>query len=126
MTLDFIDNINAYGENIVRLYDFDMAQANKFRQIVEQTIITNKTQIELSTTDFIKSRNCNLTLRLSTEDIGIQTADKINFFCDLTLEGYQQMITLLKPFCAKETLGYQWLYDIDSPTDFLFSPGGTW
>jgi hypothetical protein len=126
MTLDYIDNVNAYGENIVRLYDFDMAQANKFRLAVEQTIVINKQQLDLATTDFIKSRNCNLTLRVSNEDIGIQTSDNINFFCDLTLEGYQQMITLLKPFCTKETIGYQWLYDIDNPTDFLFSPGGTW
>ena len=126
MTLDYIDNINAYGENIVRLYGFDRAQADKFRQTIEQTIIINKKQLDLTTTDFIKARNCNLTLRISNEDIGIQTTDKVNFFCDLTIKGYEQMVSLLKPFCAKETIGYQWLYDIDTSTDFLFSPAGTW
>jgi hypothetical protein len=36
------------------------------------------------------------------------------------------MVALLDPFCNKETKGYQWLYDIDSDIDFLFSPAGTW
>ena len=126
MTLDFIDNINTYGDNVVRLYDFNRLQADKFRQAILETIILNNQQLDLKMTDFIEIRNCYLILRISEEDIGITTSDKINFFCDLTINGYEQMISLLKPFCAKETKGYQYLYDIDSSTDFLFSPGGTW
>lgn len=126
MRLDYIDNVNEYGDNIVRLYEFDKSQAEKFRQAIEQTIIANKKDLDLSTVSFIQSRNCNLVLRISNEDDGIITTDKENFFCDLTIQGYEQMVSLLKPFCKKETIGYQWLYDIDSPTDFLFSPGGTW
>jgi len=126
MTLDFIDNINVHGENIVRLYEFDHSQADRFRELLIQVIIINKEQLELSTIDFIQSRNCFLTLRLSNEDTGITTSDKINFFCDLTPEGYERIIALLEPFSKKDTKGYQWLYDIDNPTDFLFSPAGTW
>ncbi len=126
MTLDYIDNVNEFGDNIVRLYDFDMSQAEKLKNAIHQTILTNKKQLDLATTDFIRARNCNLTLRISDENTGILTSDKINFFCDLTTEGYEQMIVLLEPFCKRETKGYQWLYDIDNETDFLFSPGGTW
>jgi hypothetical protein len=32
------------------------------------------------------------------------------------------MAKLLEPFCKKETKGFQYLYDIDNPTDLLFSP----
>ena len=42
MQLDYIDNINAYGDNIVRLYDFDSAQAGKLRQLIQQTLVLNK------------------------------------------------------------------------------------
>ena len=126
MMLDYIDRINSYGDHIVRLYNFDRLQAVKFREAIRETLILNKKQLELATTDFIQRRNCNLTLRISTEDIGISTSDKKNFFCDLTISRYEQMISLLGPFCEKETKGYQYLYDIDSSTDFLFSPGGTW
>ncbi|WP_299671209.1 hypothetical protein [uncultured Polaribacter sp.] len=40
----------------------------------------------------------------------------------LTLEGFTNMTKLLEPFCQKESKGYQYLYDIDNPTDLLFSP----
>lgn len=125
MQLDYIANINEHGENIVRLYDFDKSQAIKFRQLIK-SIISTKKQLDLATIEFIETRNCNLTLCLSDEDDGITTFDDENFFCGLTVEGYEQMVALLEPFCKKETKGYQWLYDIDTLTDFLFSPAGTW
>ncbi|MDY0104198.1 MAG: hypothetical protein RBS07_14790 [Lentimicrobium sp.] len=126
MQLDYIDKINEDGDNIVRLYDFNSAEAVKFRKIVLQTLVLDKKLLELSTIDFIVARNCKLTLRISLEDEGITTSDKIQFFCDLTIPGYERIIALLEQFSNKETKGYQFLYDIDSQTDFLFSPAGTW
>lgn len=126
MYLDFIDEINEYGDNIVRLYDFDSAEAIKFKQILHQTLVLDKKSLDLSDLNFIEARNCKLTLRIADEDEGITTSDKMQFYCDLTIAGYEQMIALLEQFCNKETKGYQFLYDIDSQTDFLFSPAGTW
>lgn len=126
MKLDFIENINAYNDNVVRLYDFDRLQAELFLNILVQTIMVDKKSLKLNTIDFIESRNCNLTLRISNEDLGISTANKKSFFCDLTSAGYKQMLVLLDPFTKKETKGFQYLYDVDSNTDFLFSPAGTW
>lgn len=126
MQLDYIDHINEYDDNIVRLYNFNSAEADRFRQIVQQTIVENKKSLDLASVEFIEARNCSLVLRISEEDEGITTEDKKEFFCDLTIEGYQQMIALLEQFCNKETKGYQYLYDLDNPTDFLFSPAGTW
>ena len=126
MKLDYIENINTYGDNVVRLYDFDMKQADKFRLAIAKSIFIDKRELELKTLDFIQARNCELTLRVSNENEGISSIDNKTFFCDLTIEGYLQMINLLEPFCIKETKGYQWLYEVDSQTDFLFSPGGTW
>lgn len=126
MQLDYIDNINEYGDNIVRLYDFNSAEASKIRQIIMQRMLIDKESLDLATIDFIESRNCTLMLRISEEDAGITTPDKRNFFCDLTLAGYENMVLLLDQFCHKETKGYQFLYDIDSQIDFLFSPAGTW
>ena len=36
------------------------------------------------------------------------------------------MIMLLEPFSQNDNLGYQWLYDLDTKIEFLFSPKGTW
>lgn len=126
MELDFIDNINDFGENIVRLYNFDKSQAIKFRELIKDTILTKKKKLDLSKIDFIECRNCNLILGLFKTDEGIFTQDKKAFYCALTIENYEAMLKLLQPFCEKETKGHQYLYDIDNPTDFLFSPAGTW
>lgn len=126
MGLDYIENINAYGENVVRLYAFDKTEAIKLRDLIEGTIVKRKKNLDLSQVDFIEARNCNLILGLYEEDEGIVPLDANLFFCALTLDGYKNMLTLLAPFCKKDTKGHQYLYDIDNPTDFLLSPAGTW
>jgi len=126
MKLDYIDNVNEYGDNMVRLYDFNKSESCQFKQLIQDIIVSVNRELDLSSVNFIQARNCNLILKIANEDLGIVTTDNELFFCELTLQSYMQMITLLEPFCKKETNGYQWLYDIDSQIDFLFSPGGTW
>lgn len=126
MGLDYIANINAYGENVVRLYNFDKSEAIKLSYLIEETIVRGKKKLDLSQVDFIERRNCNLILGIYESDEGIFSVDGETFYCALTLEGYKNMLTLLAPFCKKDTKGHQYLYDIDNPTDFLLSPAGTW
>jgi hypothetical protein len=126
MKLDYIDNVNNYGEDIVRLYDFKKEEALRFKEAIEETIIARNEELQLELLDFIEPRNCYLTLRLYDTDEGIQTLDNINFYCFLTLEAYKEMVKLIEPFCKKDTKAYQILYDIDTPIDFLFAPAGTW
>ena len=126
MQLDYTGEINEHGEDIVRLYDSNKEETLLLAQAIQQTLVENREELQLYTLEFIESRNCYLTLRLADSDVGILTKDYINFYCFLTIEGYKQMLKLLEPFCKKETKAHQWLYDIDTPTDFLFSPAGTW
>ena len=125
MELDFIDNINEYGENVVRLYNFDKSEAIQFRDLIKDTLVDRKQKLVLSQVDFIETRNCNLILGLFKTDEGIFSVDQKTFYCALTLEGYHKLLTLIEPFCKKDTRGYQYLYDLDNPTDFLFAPAGT-
>ena len=126
MKLDFIDNINEFGENVVRLYDFDKEDAIKLRDLIINTVVERKQRLDLSKIDFIESRNCNLILGLFKTDEGILSSDNETFYCALTIDNYLNMLQLMEPFCLNNTKGYQYLYDIDNPTDFLFSPAGTW
>jgi hypothetical protein len=126
MQLDYIENINEFGENVVRLYNFDRSEVIKFRALIKDTIVDRKRRLDLSQIDFIENRNCNLILGLFKTDEGMLSSDNKTFYCALTLESYTTMLKLLEPFCEKETKGYQFLYDVDNPTDFLFSPAGTW
>ena len=125
MEVDFIDNINEYGENVVRLYNFDKDEAIKFRDLIKDTIVDKKQKLILSQVDFIQIHNCNLILGLFKTDEGIFSVDHKTFYCALTLEGYHNMLNLIEPFCVKDSKGYQYLYDIDNPTDFLFAPAAT-
>lgn len=126
MELDYIENVNGHEQNIVRLYNFDKAEAIKLRDLIKDLIIDKKKKLDLSEVDFITPRNCNLLFGLFKSDEGILTKDNQTFFCVLTLEGFINMVTLLEPFCEKESRGYQYLYDIDNPTDLLFSPTASW
>ena len=126
MKLDYLHNINEYGDNIIRLYECDKTQSILFCEVLSQQLIKERKTLDLATVDFIESRNCTLVLRIAAEDLGITTEDEEHFFCDLTVTAYEKMLLLLAPFCKKETGSFQYLYDVDNPTDFLYSPGGTW
>lgn len=126
MELDYIGNINEFGDNVVRLYNFNKNEAIKFRTLIQEHIIAKKEKLDLSKIDFIENRNCNLILGVFKTDEGILSDDNKTFYCMLTLASYNTMLKLLEPFCNKNTKGYQYLYDVDNPTDFLFSPAGSW
>ncbi|CAM1349411.1 hypothetical protein [Tenacibaculum insulae] len=126
MELDYIENVNGLDENIVRLYNFNKTEAIKFSALIKDVIIDKKQKLNLAEVDFITPRNCNLILGLFKSDEGILTKDNQTFFCVLTLNGFVNMLKLIEPFCKKESRGFQYLYDIDTPTDFLFSPSASW
>ena len=125
MKLDYIDNYNELQENLVRLYNFDKAEAIKFRDLLIEVVILKKQKLDLSQIDFIEPVNCNLILGLFKTDEGILTKDNQTFFCILTLKGFENMIKLIEPFCKKESRAHQYLYDIDNPTDLLFCPSAS-
>ncbi len=125
MKLDYINNINEYGDKIMRLYNFDMIEAKAFSSSINTQIIGNKSEFNLDSAEYIQAQNCQLSLCLSEEDEGIVHLKQREFVCKLTLASYLKMLTLIEPFCKKEMKSYQFLYeDIDNPIDFLFSPSG--
>jgi hypothetical protein len=132
LKLEFLDDISDGGKypwadpnQLVRLYDFDQREAIKFRESIITLIETGAT-VDVSALDFIESLNCQLTLSISLTNDGIATADKLHFICKLTKDTYKNVAYLLEPFCEMGLDGYQWMYDLDTSIDFLFSPGGTW
>lgn len=122
MEVDYIENVNGLDEHLVRLFNFKMAEAILFRDLLVETILEKREKLDLSQVDFIRNNDCNLIFGLFKSDEGILTKDNKTFFCILTLEGYKNLIDLLEPFCKKETKSFQYLYDIDTPIDLLFSP----
>lgn len=133
MKLEYLDNISEDGkytdvvaDQLVRLFDFDQSEAGKFRDRIKLVLIEQKRALDLQDLDFIKLINCKLVMRISDTNLGIVKHNKTDFTCDLTSASYEQMLELLQPFCENDTNGFQWLYDLDTPVEFLFSPGGSW
>lgn len=124
MKLEFLDNINEYQDQVIRLFDFNKAEAILFRDEIRKTIIEQRSPLNINSLTFIEPINCKLILHISETDEGILTMDNKTFFCDLTIEGYENMIQLIEPFCTKETKSFKMLYDLDTQIDFLFSPYG--
>lgn len=125
MQLDFIDNINEFGESILRLYDTNMTESQQLSSVLKAWIKQPNTVLDFSMLPFIECRNCNMIFVVGDEDEGLLTDDYETFYCKLTTQGFEGVIQALEPFCTKETLGYKWLYDIDNPIDLLYSPAGT-
>ena len=75
MEVDYIENYNDLNENLVRLFNFDKAEAIKFRTLLIDTIIDKKQKLDLAEVDFITPRNCNLIFGLFKSDEGILTKD---------------------------------------------------
>ncbi|MFK7755358.1 MAG: hypothetical protein AB8B53_00345 [Flavobacteriales bacterium] len=126
MELDFIENVNKFGESVVRLYNFGMDEAIQFKAALDFAILEHKKSLNLAKLSFIEPRNCTLALHITDEDLGIQTLNNEDFFCCLTLRSYVKMSNLLEPYTERNTKGFKVLYDVDTPIDFLFAPGGTW
>jgi hypothetical protein len=122
MKIEFLRNVNEYDEHVLRLYDFDSKQAKAFQDIIRQ-LINLGDAVDLVQFEFMESVNCTLSLQVSAEDEGIVYEGEKRFVCLLTPDEYKNIIKLIEPFCHKETRTYQWLYDLDNPIDFLFSPG---
>ena len=55
MELDYIANINEFGDNVVRLYNFDKAEALQFKTLIEDQIINKKQTLDMSQIEFIET-----------------------------------------------------------------------
>lgn len=124
MKLEFIEEVNEYGDQMVRLFGFDKTEATRFRDAVQQVIIDQNKSLDLSSLDFIEITNCKLILHIAEEDEGIITQDYQLFFCDLTINGYKNMVRLIEPYCLKDSRSFQMLYELDTEIDFQFEPSG--
>lgn len=123
MKLEFLLEINEFNEHAVRLSSFDSRQAKAFQKAILTVILDRKNPLHVHELDFIEAINCSFTMRIDYEDIGIEDIEGKHLYCDLTLSSYKKMVELIEPFCNKESKGYQWLYDVDTPIDLLFSAG---
>lgn len=126
MKLEYLVNVNDHSDGIVRLYDFETQEIVQLCAALRSSVVDLKHELKLSSLNFIQTINCDLTLNISPNDKGISETSKSVLYCELTSEAYLKMIELIEPFSKPESTGFQWLYDLDSPIEFLLSKSGKW
>ena len=126
LELDFHENVNEYDDGMVRLYNTNQEESKLLYDIILEVILKKNQRLNFAEIPFVQPRNCNLIMGMYKEDVGILTQDNETFFCMLTRRGIEKLLNQLEPFCEKETSAHQYLYDIDTPIEFLYAPAGIW
>jgi hypothetical protein len=130
MKLEFLGDISEGGkfksvisDNLVRLYDFTEEETDKLTGLINTVLIEKGEELNLAKVDFITAINCELTLTIADDYIGIARLSSSLFKGTFTKENYQEMIEMMEAV----THGHNWL-DEYGPIgiDFLYSMGGTW
>lgn len=121
MKLEYIKSTSGYDKDVIRIFDFDPSQAFMFLGMVNRFLAKPEAPLHLTDLSFIRSVNCSLTLRTAEQDAGISTEDHIHFYCDLTVEKYKEIESLLGTFCKKRAAVEQPLYS-QNAVQLLLSP----
>jgi hypothetical protein len=98
-----------------------------FRKILSSLGNGSISEINLSDLPFLSSvSGCNVVLKVGTTDKGTIRVSSGVFKCILTKDTWQRAEVLVEPFCTGNFKGYQWLYNLNTDIQFLFSPSGKW
>lgn len=116
------------NDSILRIFDFDTTEASKFREIVYKLARGKISEFELNDLPFIVPvKSCRLVLKKGTKNRGVIQVSKKSFECILKKEAWENVHDLIGPFCDSISSNvYQWLYDLDTDIELLFSPTGKW
>jgi hypothetical protein len=114
-------------DSILRVFDFDSSEACHFRNFLSGLANGSISEINLSGLPFVSAvGGCNLVLKVGTMDKGMIRISSGVFECILTRDTWQNAERLVEPFCTRNLRGFQWLYNLNTDIQFLFSPNGKW
>lgn len=114
-------------DSILRVFDFDSSEACKFRDILSKLANGSISEINLSNIPFIMPiGDCCLILKVGSKDKGIINISNNVFECILTKTTWDNAEGLVELFCEGKLTGHQWLYNLTTDIEFLFSPDGGW
>lgn len=126
MKLEHLASAPTRDDELVRLFDFGPEESNLLVASITNWLRDTSTPLELAELPFISTVNCSLSLVVVTQDEGIHEVSPGAYDCRMTIDSFSRMLELMGPFSKGQTGGYQWLYDLDTPIEFLFSPNGSW
>ena len=111
---------------LIRLYDYGSSEVQELRRLTGELAAGARGRIALSEESWIAPvGGCTLTLRRGERTSGIRQLGSLNFECELSADGWNNIEGLLEPFCSSPTTGFQWL-TYEGRISFLISHSGRW
>lgn len=111
-------------DKIICLSHFSKAELHMLIQSLKD--VQKGNVIVLSEQAYICYKEVRLELRLSNKDYGISQENEMSFVCNLSASAYKNAINLIEQLLINEMNGFQWLYNIDIPVEFLVSKDAKW
>jgi hypothetical protein len=129
MKLEFLPD-GASDCPLIRLYNFDQADAMRLREAFRCLSDGSRHNIALHEEWWIESvGECHLDLRAWERDLGVVERLPLKFECVLTPDAWSEMVEKSEVFCTSLTAyageAYQWLNN-DGEVSLLLSPDGKW
>jgi hypothetical protein len=125
MKLEFlVDGPDNSG--LIRLYDYSQSDVDALSKIASELATGSRKQIALQSESWVAPiGGCKLMLRLGERNSGIRQVGPLDFECELSADGWNNVEGLLEPFCNSATTGFQWLTN-SGRISFLISHSGRW
>ena len=130
MKIEYLPKVNPDHPNdgILRIFDFNSSEACQFRDMLAKLADSSSSETDVNSLPFVTSiASCRLGLKVGSKDKGLISLPNNAFECILTRDTWENVQGLVEPFCDEnDAVGYQWLYDLDTDIELLFSPDGDW
>lgn len=130
MRIECLDNVDsAHREDrIIKIFDFDSHEACLLSKKVSELADGSAATIDLGALPFVESvGRLRLLLKVGEKDEGVIHLPDDTFECILSRGAWEDVLRLIAPFCGSiDQSSYQWLYDLGTNIELLFSPSGHW
>lgn len=126
MKLEYVtDGPNDSG--LIRLYDYVSSEVQELRKLTGELASGSRQRISLNEEIWVVAvGGCKLILRRGERNSGVrQLGSALDFECELSADGWNNVEGLLEPFCTSSSTGFQWLTN-QGKISFLISLSGKW
>lgn len=111
---------------LLRLYDFDPAEARQLQHAVLRLVRQSDEMIPLHQQPGIQPvAGCELTLLRANDVQGVREIAPGKFEWLYSIDGWLEIAGLIQPFCQADAVGFQWLSRIGKIA-VLLSRDGSW
>ena len=114
------------GSGLIRLYEYVPGEVRELKGIAGKLTTRACEQISLQGEKWIVPvDDCRLSLQRGDADFGVRRVGPLSFECELTVDGWRSVVSLLEQFCNSKTKRFQWLTQ-RGRISFLISLDGQW